>query len=430
MKLVREGHDRAFDALVHRYRPPLLRYCRGLGLSDARAEDAVQLALLNAWLALAGGAEVRDLRPWLYRIAHNGALNALRGPAERHVELTDAVPCAVAHVADDELDRRIAVCDALADVAALPPMQRQAILLTAVAGNTHDETAGALGIGQDAVRGLVYRARATLRSAAAIAPQPLLGWASGGAGTTGGATARMCELSAGGGALGLTGALLKGAAVAITAGALLGGASAVRLHAAHHAHGAGARVPNSGVVPLRGGQESAIGVAASAPAALTTYASVHAVSRGAGPHLLGRAHRPSPTGHERGAPSQDMALGTPGHPSGGPNPLRHDGVTLAIQDAPQRQADGEVPTSSPGEAGDSPAAGTNRSPDEQRTRGAAAPRGHEGEGSGAGGSGAGESEPVEAPAGEAGGEPPHEAAHARPGDSSGSGEAGAVGRRA
>src|ERR1700704_2525555 len=76
--LAGEGHERAFEALVHRYRRPLLRYCRRLRLSDARAEDVLQQAFLQAWLAFARGAEVRDVRAWLYPIVHNVRINALR----------------------------------------------------------------------------------------------------------------------------------------------------------------------------------------------------------------------------------------------------------------------------------------------------------------------------------------------------------------
>ena len=61
-------------------------------------------------------------------------------------------------------------------------MQRDAILLSAIDGRSHEEVASALGISSGAVRGLLYRARATLRSAAAaFTPGPLIGWASGGA---------------------------------------------------------------------------------------------------------------------------------------------------------------------------------------------------------------------------------------------------------
>src|ERR671916_1885908 len=75
--LTREGNERAFEAIVHRYRRPLLRYC-GRFLSPARAEDAVQQAFVNAYGALRDSDSAIQLRPWLYRIAHNAALNVLR----------------------------------------------------------------------------------------------------------------------------------------------------------------------------------------------------------------------------------------------------------------------------------------------------------------------------------------------------------------
>ena len=78
VELAREGHERAFEALVQRYRRPLLGYCRRLLLRHERAEDALQQGLLQAWLALQDGCVVHDAKPWLYRIVHNCALNALR----------------------------------------------------------------------------------------------------------------------------------------------------------------------------------------------------------------------------------------------------------------------------------------------------------------------------------------------------------------
>jgi RNA polymerase sigma factor (sigma-70 family) len=229
LALVRDGHERAFEALVQRYRRPLLRYCRrSMRLSDERAEDVLQHALLQAWLALEGGAALRDLKPWLYRIVHNAAVNSMRSASENVAELTDTMHARVTGVSESDLDRTIAVHGALSEVAALPQMQRQAIFLTAVDGQTHDEVAKALGITDGAVRGLLYRARATLRSAAAaITPQSLIQWASGGAGSAAPSTERLAELSAGGGAIGMTAVLAKGAAIAVTAGALVTGAAVV-----------------------------------------------------------------------------------------------------------------------------------------------------------------------------------------------------------
>jgi Sigma-70, region 4 len=129
------------------------------------------------------------------------------------------------------LERTIAMRDALGDVAALPRMQQQAIFLTAVDGQSHDEVAGVLGISEGALRGLLYRARSTLRSAAAaLTPPPLLAWASAGAGPGGPTGERLAELSAGGGAAGMPGLLLKGAVVAVTAGAVATGTSVLGVH--------------------------------------------------------------------------------------------------------------------------------------------------------------------------------------------------------
>jgi RNA polymerase sigma factor (sigma-70 family) len=230
LALARDGNERAFEALVHRYRRPLLRYCRRMRLSDTRAEDVLQQAFLQAWLAISRGAEVRELRAWLYRIVHNVAVNAMRGTAESHGELTEAVQARASLASDSNLQRRIAVREALGDVAELPQMQQAAIFLTAVDGQTHDEVAHALGISQGALRGLLYRARATLRSAAAaLTPSPLLASASGGTGAAAPSTERLAELAAGGGA-GFAGVLLKGAVATVTAGVLATGAGVV----AHH----------------------------------------------------------------------------------------------------------------------------------------------------------------------------------------------------
>jgi RNA polymerase sigma factor (sigma-70 family) len=226
--LAAAGHERAFETLVHRYRRPLLRYCRRIGLNDARAEDVMQQAFLRAWLAFARQTDVRDVRPWLYRIVHNTAVNAMRGAGEHHSELTEAIQTAVSVTRESELQRRIAVRDALTDVAALPQMQQQAIFLTAVHGQSHEEVATVLGVSEGAVRGLLYRARATLRSAAAaLVPPQLVEWAARGGGAGGAGAERLAELSAGGGAAGMTGLIAKGAVVAVTAGAIAAGGAVV-----------------------------------------------------------------------------------------------------------------------------------------------------------------------------------------------------------
>src|ERR1700752_4033813 len=75
--LARAGHDRAFEAIVERYRGPLLRACRPTR-PEAPAEGPRKQGLVAAWPGLRRGADVRELRPWLYRIVRNTALNQLR----------------------------------------------------------------------------------------------------------------------------------------------------------------------------------------------------------------------------------------------------------------------------------------------------------------------------------------------------------------
>lgn len=217
----RAGHERAFEALVRRYRRQLHCYCRRLLLSDERAEDALQQALLQAWVALRGGAEVRAVRPWLYRIVHNAALSALRCSAYDYRKLSESLSGAGAP--EDDLERRIAVREALAGLAALPERQRDALLRTAVEGLSHQQVASDLGVSEPALRGLVYRARASLRAAlGALLPPPLIGWAVK-AGTSGLPALERLGAAAGGGSAGVAGLLVKSGAVAVTAGALAGG---------------------------------------------------------------------------------------------------------------------------------------------------------------------------------------------------------------
>src|SRR5437764_11651670 len=172
VELAREGHERAFEAIFERYRPALERYASRL-VGPSRGEDAVQQAFVNAHKALISESERKiELRPWLYRIVHNAALNALRSSREEQLlgDEAERLP-----LADDVFERRERLREALDAVAALPANQRDAILLRELEGRSHDEIAVALGMSTGAARQQIFRARAALRAAAsAITPAPLM----------------------------------------------------------------------------------------------------------------------------------------------------------------------------------------------------------------------------------------------------------------
>src|SRR4051812_2803903 len=216
--LARVGHERAFEAIVERYRRALFRAARRV-LPEARAEDALQHALIAAWTALQRGDDVRDLRAWLYRIVHNTALNQLRVSGYDYEELEDALR--IADAGDDELERRAVVRQTLASLAALPARQREALLRTAVSGYSQEEVARDLGISDNAMRQLIHRARVTMRAAAtALTPAPL-GTAAASGARGGPIVDRVAGLAAGAGPAGVAATLAKaGTAVVIAGGAL------------------------------------------------------------------------------------------------------------------------------------------------------------------------------------------------------------------
>src|SRR3954469_5429667 len=79
----RGGDEAAFRALTDPYRRELHVHCYRILGSVQDAEDAMQETLLAAWRGLEGFEERASLRAWLYRIATNRCLNALRASARR-----------------------------------------------------------------------------------------------------------------------------------------------------------------------------------------------------------------------------------------------------------------------------------------------------------------------------------------------------------
>jgi RNA polymerase sigma factor (sigma-70 family) len=219
--MARDGHERAFEALVRRYRRQLLAYANRLLGAEGRAEDALQHALLQAWIALRADADVRDVRAWLYRIVHNSAVSTLRRPRHETVELNEALD---ASASDDGPESRVLVDEILTSLAALPDLQRRAMVMTAIRGDSHGEAAATLGLTDGAVRGLIYRARTTMRdAAAALMPFGVFNWVTGLGNRRGPGAANTSDVlgaAGGAGSAGLAAAVLKGGAVIATAGAL------------------------------------------------------------------------------------------------------------------------------------------------------------------------------------------------------------------
>jgi RNA polymerase sigma factor (sigma-70 family) len=163
--LTRAGSERAFAEVARRYQRQLRAYCSRL-VGIERAQDAVQQALLQAFLALRDGAPREiALRPWLYRIAHNCSIDLLRMGSWDYDELDlefDGVPQPPALFEQKEELRGL-----VADMRRLPEAQRQALTLRELEGCSYEEISARLGHTGSGVRQLIFRARTTLRKGAA-----------------------------------------------------------------------------------------------------------------------------------------------------------------------------------------------------------------------------------------------------------------------
>src|SRR3982751_5166872 len=169
--LVRDGYDAAFEEIVRRYRRPLDRFAAAI--VGSRSEDVTQDAFSKALLALRGTSTEIELRPWLYRIVRNTALNEIRDAPPPTEELGEAV--AGGHSAAVEAERREEIGELMQRLRALPEPQRAAIVMRELEGLSHEEIAAALGVSGGAARQAIYRARLALRDGLGLlVPLPLL----------------------------------------------------------------------------------------------------------------------------------------------------------------------------------------------------------------------------------------------------------------
>jgi RNA polymerase sigma factor (sigma-70 family) len=273
VELSRDGNETAFDAIVERYEPLLLRHCTRM-LDRAAAQDAVQDTFLIAWTALRVGAEVRALRAWLFTIAHRKALNALRDRRRTWAQLPESLTHGYSSA--DTADQFARMCDVLAAVAELPEDQREALVRSAVHGGSGQQVARALGVDEPTVRQLVHRARANVREAAAacLVPPALLARLARRAGH---ATSRVCgRVVINPAQTAATARLLKIGATAVVSIALVGSGTLRVITLGHHAppiaHASQKPDPDHADVPARAPRVISIPDASGTPASTAEHA--------------------------------------------------------------------------------------------------------------------------------------------------------------
>ena len=133
-----------FLALIGDLRPELHRYCARLTGSVIDGEDVVQDSLASAFVALKTLEAAPSLRAWVFRIAHNRALDLLRSRAIRAAEPLEAASETPDSQAADPLEalmRQEAVRTAVSRFVDLPTAQRSVVILKDVLGHSLEDIA-------------------------------------------------------------------------------------------------------------------------------------------------------------------------------------------------------------------------------------------------------------------------------------------------
>ena len=172
MLRVRRGDTASFDELLRRYRTPLVKYFYRMVRDQALAEDLAQEAFLRVYKARHRYRPDARFTTWLYRIATNLALNAIRdskdarrqdgnGSAEdgeTSFDFVDPKVSAEQQLIETDRGRMIRLA-----IESLPENQRAAVVLHKYQDVDYRQIAGILKVSESAVKSLLFRAYETLR---------------------------------------------------------------------------------------------------------------------------------------------------------------------------------------------------------------------------------------------------------------------------
>jgi RNA polymerase sigma factor (sigma-70 family) len=162
-----QGRQQFLELVAH-IRPELHRYCARITGSVIDGEDVVQEVLAKAFYQLSMSAEIPALKPWLFRAAHNAAVDFCRRYDRANVD-------SLAEVPDDRLHGEDAnpelVRAALSSFLVLPVRQRSAVILKDVLGLSLEEIAEAMASTVPAVKAALVRGRGQLRARSAASTE-------------------------------------------------------------------------------------------------------------------------------------------------------------------------------------------------------------------------------------------------------------------
>lgn len=159
-----KGDERAFAAIYRRYGQDLYRFCLSIVGNPEDGRDALQNTMVKALQALPGEERSIQLRPWLYRVAHNESIELLR--KRREVAQVDSDLVAPGGGPAEAAVQRERLRQLLRDLTALPERQRSMLAMRELAGLELNQIAEAFETSPAVARQTIYEARLSLRQLA------------------------------------------------------------------------------------------------------------------------------------------------------------------------------------------------------------------------------------------------------------------------
>jgi RNA polymerase sigma factor (sigma-70 family) len=154
------GDRRAFEEIYRRYHQDLYRFCLAMVGNAQDAQDTLQNTMVKLLRSLPGEKRTIRLKPWLFRIARNEAIETLRRRRDSgELEPQQGAVSGVTETAETRERLRTL----LADLEQLPERQRSALVLRELSGLDFEQIGATFGTSAAVARQTLYEARLSLR---------------------------------------------------------------------------------------------------------------------------------------------------------------------------------------------------------------------------------------------------------------------------
>jgi RNA polymerase sigma-70 factor (ECF subfamily) len=164
---VQQGDERAFAEIMGRYEPKLLRYGRKFMSDSENILDAVQDVFIKVYQNIKSFDSSRRFSPWIYRVAHNIFVNALRKKTNEPITLLDFDTLIAHQIYEDPIqaEKEKAEISVLLSkgLEKLPATHREVLILHYLEDLSYQDIADILQVPMGTVGVRIHRARAALK---------------------------------------------------------------------------------------------------------------------------------------------------------------------------------------------------------------------------------------------------------------------------